>query len=41
LEKPITRKKKRAGVVAHGVGPEFKPQHCQRKEGRKKGRKKG
>jgi hypothetical protein len=29
LEKPTT--KKRAGGVAQGVGPEFKPQYCKNK----------
>jgi hypothetical protein len=30
LKKPIT--KKRAGGVAQGVGPEFKPQYCKKKK---------
>jgi hypothetical protein len=30
LEKPIT--KKRTGVVAQGVGPEFKPQYLKKKK---------
>jgi glutamine amidotransferase-like uncharacterized protein len=29
------RSQKRAGGVAHGVGPEFKPQYCKKKKGRK------
>jgi hypothetical protein len=32
LKKPITQ---RAGGVAQGVGPEFKPQYCQEKKKRK------
>jgi hypothetical protein len=34
LEKPIT--KKRTGVVAQGVGPEFKPQYLKKKKKKKK-----
>jgi hypothetical protein len=30
LRKPFT--KKRAGGVAQGVGPEFKPQYCKKKK---------
>jgi hypothetical protein len=30
LKKPFT--KKRAGGVAQGVGPEFKPQYCKKKK---------
>jgi hypothetical protein len=33
LKKPITQK--RAGGVAHGVGPEFKPQYHQKKKKKK------
>jgi hypothetical protein len=32
-KKPIT---KRAGGVAQGVGPEFKPQYCKKKKKKKK-----
>jgi hypothetical protein len=27
--------KKRAGGVAQGIGPEFKPQHCKKKKKKK------
>jgi hypothetical protein len=33
-QKPST--KKRAGGVAQGVGPEFKPQHCKKKRKKRK-----
>jgi hypothetical protein len=32
LKKPITKKKKKAGGVAQGVAPEFKPQYQKKKE---------
>jgi hypothetical protein len=31
LKKPFTKNKKRAGGVAQGVGPEFKPQYQKKK----------
>jgi hypothetical protein len=31
-KKEKRKKKKRSGGVAQGVGPEFKPQHCQKKK---------
>jgi hypothetical protein len=34
LKKPITQKKM-AGGVAQGVGPEFRPQNCQKEKNRK------
>jgi cell division septation protein DedD len=37
-KKPFT--KKRAGGVAQGIGPEFKPQYCKNKKNKKKERKK-
>jgi hypothetical protein len=39
LETPIWKKyhhKKRAGGVAQGIGPEFKPQYCQKKKKKRK-----
>jgi hypothetical protein len=42
--KTLSRKnpsQKRAGGVAQGVGPEFKPQYYKRKEGRKEWKKGG
>jgi hypothetical protein len=33
-EKPLTEKKNRAGGVAQGEGPVFKPQYCKKIEKR-------
>jgi hypothetical protein len=35
LKKTITHTKKRAGGVAQGVGPEFKPQYCKKQTNKK------
>jgi hypothetical protein len=32
---PISKKKKKAGGVAQGVGSEFKPQYCKTKQNTK------